>query len=323
PPPPPATGCSCGVDSFYTIYTKTRCSVKKYNLTHLLVSSTGFHDTNDDREAIAKEFTKILHRVKSLAQNIGLDTLGCFTNLDTFYKFFQPPYVAFYYFYATNLGSIAFALQKFLDVYYHSSTYSYEDLALHKLMSYGGSLDGSFFDLFALPCMSTQNLTFYSCDSGKTRVEKEAAIADFEPAQKYLSVCSDEQDGGDNHGMNNCSHCEKCLRTMAGFYALGKLDNFSKVFDVQGYKKDLSRRLGWWLGSKNGAFQREFLDYAAQNNVHIPAGVYVWKGIAKFWKAMYKVFGNVRFIRKILYALKLDYLIKGYRSGYAHKKYGV
>ena len=137
--------------------------------------------------------------------------------------------------------------------------------------------DGSYFDLFDLPRMSCENLTAYVTSEDATKVEKEAAIADFEPAQKFLTVCGIEYGGGDLHGKQNCSKCIKCVRTMSGFYAMGKLDNFREVFDVDDYKAHLGRRLGRWFTFEHGGFVQYFKRYAKMNGVRIPLSAYFYK----------------------------------------------
>lgn len=293
--------------------------MEAFKLTHLIFSSTGTMDNDEGR--IKKLYKYMLPRVKELGKSCGLDTAACYTNLFTFYKDSAPPYVAFSYFFAAALGSIAFALQKLFDVYYHSSAYSYDELNLKNLQNYGGTLDGSFFDIYTLPSISTENITFYSCGTEAERVEKEAAISDFGPAQKYLSVCSTEYDGGDNKGAYNCSHCKKCLRTMSGLYALGKLDNFRAVFDVDGFKAGLGRNIGWWLSLEHGVFVKEFMNCCRKNHVHVPLSAYFWKYIFLTWRGLTYLLKDSVLARKICYKLRLDYLVKGFRNSIAEVKY--
>ena len=58
-------------------------------------------------------------------------------------------------------------------------------------------------------------------------MQKLKIVADYAPSYKYLNVCL--KDG------NNCGRFEKCARTMTGLDALGKLDYYREVFDVDYY----------------------------------------------------------------------------------------
>jgi hypothetical protein len=71
---------------------------------------------------------------------------------------------------------------------------------------------------------------FNFIDDGKAgdRVDKTKIIADWDIAQKHLKVCAKKG--------KNCSVCSKCNRTLMTLDALGKLDLFADVFDINVYK---------------------------------------------------------------------------------------
>ena len=87
-----ATGCSGGVDSFYTIlkYSKNNCDLKNYQLTHLVYSSSGTLDKNSER--MKNNFKNVLSEITKIAEECNLETIACFNNLNEFYKF---PYVLY------------------------------------------------------------------------------------------------------------------------------------------------------------------------------------------------------------------------------------
>lgn len=62
-------------------------------------------------------------------------------------------------------------------------------------------------------------------------------------AQKNLNVCVSDT------GVN-CGHCEKCRRTLLILDGLGALEKFSKVFDVDAYRCNKWKYLGWALYRK-------------------------------------------------------------------------
>ena len=66
-----------------------------------------------------------------------------------------------------------------------------------------------------------------------TRAEKTEKISDWDFAKRHLNVCvTPDKDG------HNCSHCNKCMWTLIPLEAMGKLDEFKKVFDIDIYRKD-------------------------------------------------------------------------------------
>jgi hypothetical protein len=71
------------------------------------------------------------------------------------------------------------------------------------------------------PLFSDESLMIVHDGCEASRTEKLNAIADNAMAQKYLRVCTAKI-----HGLYNCGLCEKCMRTMTGLYAIGKLNNF-------------------------------------------------------------------------------------------------
>lgn len=71
------------------------------------------------------------------------------------------------------------------------------------------------------PLFSDENLMIIHDGCEASRTEKVSAIADISLAQKHLRVCTAKIEG-----LYNCGRCEKCLRTMTGLYAQGRLDKF-------------------------------------------------------------------------------------------------
>lgn len=312
-----AIGCSCGVDSLYTLSAKLHTSIERFNASYLFTSSSGTEDI--DPERIRALYCKIYNHTKELATFCGIDCIGCWNNLYTFYKF---PYMAFDYFHASTFSSSAYAIQKLIGIYHHNSTYSIEEMDASKNdFTKSSRYDGSYMDLFDMPRMSSETLTVYSTGSDKTRIEKEAAISDFEPAQKFLSVCGIEYGGAAIMEKNNCSRCKKCVRTMSGFYAMGKLENFREVFDVEDYKKHLGRRLGKWFAFEHGGFVRDFKRVARENGVKIPVSAYLWHwfvfGPLSFLRNHLR---TLKFARRVYFKLGLDKKIFGYRGAVAKKE---
>ena len=74
--------------------------------------------------------------------------------------------------------------------------------------------------------------------AAKTRFEKTRDVANYPPARKYLHVCTHD-DGP------CCNTCEKCCRTIMTLDALGRLDDFRDIFDVDYYRRNRKWYLNW------------------------------------------------------------------------------
>lgn len=79
-------------------------------------------------------------------------------------------------------------------------------------------------------------------------------------AQRYLHPCIFAL-------KNNCGRCGKCIRTQVAFYGLGKLEQFSNVFDVEAFEKDKE-----WYFEKT-LFYEGNLDYKEALNLLEQRGI--------------------------------------------------
>jgi len=116
------------------------------------------------------------------------------------------------------LAGVGLALDKLIRYFLIPSSYSLEEL-----IPWGSTPMTDHW-------LSTE--TFKVIHHGVTfsRIEKVEAIADWEPAQHILRVCINEKE---RREMQNCSHCEKCLRTMTMLevcQALGRFHTFQAPF---------------------------------------------------------------------------------------------
>ena len=81
-----ATGCSGGVDSFYTIMRHGKdCKTQSNRITHIVFNSSGSDDSNEER--IKEAYKKNLSYIREIATECNVDTIACYNNLYTFYKF--------------------------------------------------------------------------------------------------------------------------------------------------------------------------------------------------------------------------------------------
>lgn len=219
-----ATGISCGIDSLYTIQQHTQEVVPQSMRINTLVffnAGSSFngreelhHDLVDGRLDLAKRF----------ANEYGFKFIFIETNLHLILNKYRPYKHVEYH---TNMALFCmYQIQSILSVYYYSSANPYNEFN----MDVERFDDAAYRDLLTLSMASVSNFRFYSSGGGGGRYEKTKSLLDFEPTYKYLNVCVESID--------NCSTCFKCIRTMLTLDALGVLDKFSAVFNIDEYYRN-------------------------------------------------------------------------------------
>lgn len=244
------TGLSCGIDSFSTIYNHLvdECP-EDYKITHFTffnVGSNGGLGGDKAREL----FQKRAELVRPCAQELGKELLTLDSNISEVLQ------LGFYETHTYRNISACLALQKLFKVYYYSSSYSmkYFDLKPNSCGHY---------DIFNMSMLSTENINFFSSCPHHTRVEKTRMVSNFEPAYKYLNVCL--VDG------ENCGGCEKCVRTLFTLEILGKLNEFSSVFNLDNYYQKRDKYIAKVLAyHKKNEYMKEIYEELLNINFKIP-----------------------------------------------------
>lgn len=224
------TGCSCGVDSFYSIETHTSSEFTNMNISHLVINNVGsFHDCYKECgvEHIRNERYK---KANEVAANLKLPLIKTNSNFADCIK--QNHYL-------TNTYSSCFAifmLQKMWKIYYLSSVgLDYSSFSLFE----NDIEDSAHYDLLTLQCFSIPGLQIISDGGEKTRLEKTSVLANNVLAKKYLHVCTEKE--------HNCGVCGKCKRTLLCLDALDMLENFVDVFNIDYYIKHRKMYYGWLI----------------------------------------------------------------------------
>lgn len=219
------TGISCGVDSLHVVANQARSPFPHLRLTHLILNNVGafFHDDED------RQFRWQTEHARRFAREYGIEFIETNSNLSE--AFPQNHFL-------THTYSSAFAvlaMQKFWRVYFYASSgYDF----IHFRLKDNETDSSDHYDLLALDVFSSRSLKIYSEGGAKTRFEKTKLLVDFVPAQKYLHVCTSDRGP-------NCNVCGKCRRTLVTLDALGALDKFRAVFDVDYYKSHRRSYLRW------------------------------------------------------------------------------
>ncbi|MDE7154143.1 MAG: hypothetical protein K2O00_06840 [Muribaculaceae bacterium] len=211
------TGISCGVDSLHVLATKTNTIFKDLNVTHLTFNNVGSHGEGQHAREL---FKKRSVRPAKFAEEYNYEFVHSDSNLMDVLK--QNHFKTHTY---SSMFPI-FCLQKLYSVFFYASSgYKFSEFQLidAPVRSCGA------YDLLSLDVFSTSSLRIYSEGMGKSRLAKLREVVKYSPSYKYLNVCLSDGD--------NCGVCEKCVRTLLGLDALGVVEKYSEVFDVDYFKK--------------------------------------------------------------------------------------
>lgn len=217
------TGISCGVDSLHSIASQTELKFIRHNITHLTFNNVGSHGEGNIAEKLYKER---IEQSKKFAEEYGFVFVASNSNLADVIK--QSHFKTHTY---SSMFPV-YCLQKLFSIFYYASGgYRYNE---YTLIDSQNICSGAY-ENFSLPLFSIKNLRIYSEGEGMTRMTKLKHISDFKPSYKYLNVCLKTK--------KNCGKCEKCIRTLLGLDAIGVLEKYKEVFDVEYYYKNKQ----WYL----------------------------------------------------------------------------
>ena len=195
---------SSGLDAFYTAYSKPRTKYK------ILIHGFDLSITKED------EFAAHCKRISKVIDKLGEEAVVVKTNIrHTRWKETRWQAVS----HGAALSSIGLLFEKhFAEIFVPSSMSDYADLycwGSHPLTD---------------PLYSTSRTHIITDGDGIGRIEKVEYISDHDIALEELHVCIRGKDGSGQDEVN-CSHCEKCYRTMLALDVVGCLDK-CKLFDL-------------------------------------------------------------------------------------------
>jgi hypothetical protein len=228
-----ATGFSAGVDSFATLYRYTAGDVPaNLRLTDLTVFNVGaFGHTNGESYGLYEHSRE---RCARYASTRGMGSLFATSNMDDFYGGVGVS-PAFQKTHTLRNAAAALLFEREVALYYYSSAHPYCNIRATPSSAMG------YLDPILLPLLSTERMSFVSAAAGLSRGEKTALLVDKEDAWTMLDVCVASPTTRLPLGSKNCSKCWKCARTMITLDALGELEKFASVFNLQYYKANRSR----------------------------------------------------------------------------------
>lgn len=255
------TGISCGVDSLVTIYDNfVMENDPNFKLSSLFFFNCGTHGDFENPES-QKRFKDRANLNKRAADALGLPMYTVSSNLHAFTHKWGEQVIGYLAIY-----SCALSMQKYVRRYLTSSNLSYDEIMVNRENSRDFDF-AEYCESFYPHLVSTENFELVIDGCQYTRAEKTERIADWEIAQKYLNVCL--QPINDGH---NCSCCEKCMWTLIPLEAMGKLDNFKEVFDIETYKKN-SKEWKTKFVARTGkdSMETSVMGYAKSKGMKVPS----------------------------------------------------
>jgi hypothetical protein len=198
---PPASGAAsfftAGVDSFYT-------ALQHRDELSALIYVHGFDvplDAHELRDSVGAG-------VRAAAAGLGLPLLEVETNV----RALADRCLFWEDFHGAALASVALLLSARFGRVYVPATMTYamlNPLGSHPVLD---------------PLWSTEDVQLVHDGCEATRRDKLRALAECEPARRWLRVCWENREGS-----YNCGHCEKCLRTQVELRLLGMGDAFESM----------------------------------------------------------------------------------------------
>lgn len=222
------TGFSGGVDSFATIVEHYINEPEdEYRLNHLFFFNLGQYGDPSKSDSYERAYNRYLF-CKVATDDIGLPYSFMDTNLFAFYK---PEWE--HHSDELNRTIAIFCIQRACCRYYAPSAHTYEQHVNFPVEHYA-TITG-FAEHMLTSLLSTEVCKNILDGSQYTRVDKVKLIKDYLPAQKYLNVCTNIEEGHTDGA--NCSYCGKCQRTMCELDLLGLSESFSNVFNFSKWHK--------------------------------------------------------------------------------------
>ncbi|MFD1040623.1 hypothetical protein ACFQ3N_19875 [Virgibacillus byunsanensis] len=284
------TGLSCGIDSFATIidHLDEKCP-EYYKITHYTFFNVGSHGDNggDKARSLFKERAELTRRY---ASEFGKEFITVDSNISEILQ------MNFKQTNSMRSLSAVLILQRLFKVYYYSSGFPLKRFRLIKE-------DTGAYDIFNMSMISTETIRFYSSCPIMTRIEKTELVADYTPSYKYLNVCY--------FNKYNCGKCPKCLRTLLTLEIIGKIENYTNVFNLEAYYSNKHRYIATILaGRKSSKVLKEIYDEMLARKFKVPLS-------SKIISVIYKMKNG--FTRKFMGKGRYTQL-KNLRRAYLDKK---
>lgn len=280
------TGFSGGIDSFATIYDRfEKEKDPEYRLNTLFFFNLGQNGKYDDVRTKVHVQNLYQHE-KGFADEKGMEFILMDSNL---FAIYHPEWEYNAGVLCRVVGILVF--ERCVSKYYISSSYSYSSIINVGTYQRTSLLTG-LTDPYILPLLSTEGTELIVDGEQYTRTEKTELISSYEPVLRYLNVCVNGDRGDTN--AENCSICDKCLRTLFALDVLNKLPAYSSIFNLEKYKKEAFKyKCKQVLLYHKNPFAKDNVDFARSHNHKLPTHFQAW-----LYLLPYKLKGKIKaFIR--------------------------
>ncbi len=258
-------GISCGVDSLSTIYDHfVKETDPDYRINALFYFDHDLHNQRFDNTG-QKLYKTLLRRNTAAAKDLNLPLYALASNSHTFNRVIDKIKKRHISMIFLAQYSCAFSLGKNISRYYTSSGMGYEEIKNFSEHYHNDDLS-AFCESYLVPLIQTDRTELIVDGCQYRRVDKLKKMVDWNFAQKHLNVCFKNNLDG-----SNCGVCAKCLRTLLPLEILGKLEKFSRVFNIEQYRR-ISFNYKVQCLQKYGEhpFMTENVDFAHENNFPMP-----------------------------------------------------
>ena len=257
------TAISCGVDSEFALKEYANSQYNGMKLTHLFIASVNMEliDTkNADLLQWISEHKEEFERYEVVSKETGLPLVKMYTNYFYYlcgkeYKRDWKSYHHLFVHHYITMGAVL-AIKKLWKIYYFASSYDFTTFTLKNNLTN----DPAHYEVLCMHVLGVPDFICFSAGACYNRYEKTKLLADYALAQKTLHPCH-------HKGKINCSepNCDKCLRALATFDILDKLDNFKNVFNIERYRKEHFKYLYNIVVFYNNNFTRQFYEEIYQH----------------------------------------------------------
>ena len=274
------TGISCGVDSLITIYDNfVNENDPNFKINSLFFVNCGTHGDYED-PASHKKYRDRVALNKTAAEELGLPMYLVNSNFHAYtHKIGEQKigYLAIY--------SCVLSLQKCIKRYYTSSNLSYDEIAEFSKLSRDFDI-AEYAESYMPHLIVTENFELVIDGCQYTRAEKTERISEWRFAQKHLNVCVLQAD--------NCGCCNKCMRTLIPLEAIGKLENFKDVFNLNAYRKYAYRwKCSFVSHYGKDAMKTSIVRYARAHDLSLPS-----VSVAKVYTLCYRILRKIKRVMK-------------------------
>ena len=247
-----ATGFSLGVDSFTVLRDHFIApSSPSPKLTHLTYLNVGSH-FHGGRDVFLKRFP----RAQEVASRFGLPLVPIDSNIDEFY-----PDLTYQQTMTMRNIAAAYVLQRGLGHYIVAAGQFREDQRIGPTESMPSADD------FTLPLLASETMKTTPGGSQYRRTEKIRIVSRIPESTDSLHVCNEI----DWDPTQNCSWCQKCMRTMLTLDILGELDRYSPSFNLERYQKRRNEFIAK-VYFEGGVYNPEVIALIAETGWELPLG---------------------------------------------------